>query len=72
MIIEAHFREFLHQQGVLGQFIKNAELQSPNTLIFRSIIGAFRWTETEEKEMFWYRIYLMWERKRKKYHGILK
>lgn len=74
MIIEAHLREFLHQQGVLEKFIANAKAQNPKAekKVFRTIIGAFRWIETPEGDMYWYRLFLVYFRKQRKYYEILK
>lgn len=66
MVINAQLREFLHQQGVLGRFIKNVEQQNAHPNVVCSIIGAFRWVKTEEKEMYWFRLHLMWERLRRR------
>ena len=74
MIIEAHLREFLHQQGVLEEFIANAKAQNPKAekTVFSTIIGAFNWGKTPEGNMYWLRLHRLYVAKRTKYHGILK
>ncbi len=62
MVIKTQLREFLHQQGALSRFVENAEQQNIYPSVISSVVGAFRWAKTEEKEMFWFRLHLMWER----------
>lgn len=73
MIIEAHLREFLHQQGVLEQFMANLKAQqTPPTAVVQSINESFLWDKTPEGDMFWLRLHLLYVSKQTKYHGILK
>lgn len=71
MIINAKLREFLHRNGALERFIENAEQQNNYPEIIQSVIGSFRWSETEEKKMFWFRLHLMWERLKRRPQGLV-